>query len=90
MDHKPNFFERVLLGFLKKNLLFSEVFFWELLLGIVSFIPGNEGILKVLGFAIGIRLFSVILFQLPSFLIYLLKLQDVGEKKKIPSVTIQP
>ena len=89
MDHKPNFFERVLLGFLKKNLIFSEVFFWELLLGIVSFIPGNDGILRVIGFCIGIRFFSVILFLLPSYLIYLLKLQKFGEKAEAPASAIQ-
>ena len=80
MSPKPSFFERVLLGFLKKNLLFSEVFFWELLLGIVSFIPGNDGILRVIGFCIGIRLFAIILFQLPIFFIWLIKLLPVGDK----------
>jgi len=59
------------------------VFFWELLLGIVSFIPGNEGILKVLGFAIGIRLLSVILFQMPIFFIWLIKLIPIGDKAEL-------
>jgi hypothetical protein len=85
MDHKPNFFERVLIGFLKKKYLFSEVFFWWLLFGIIGFIPSNDGILKVIGFALGIRFFSVILFVLPSYLIYLL---TVGEK--IDPKSIEP
>lgn len=80
MEHKPDFFEKVLLGFLKKNLLWSEIFFWELLIGIVGFIPNNADILRTIGFCIGVRLLAVILFQLPIFFIWLLKLLPIGDK----------
>jgi hypothetical protein len=92
MDHKPDFFEKVLMGFLKKNILFSEIFFWWLLLGIVSFIPHNEQILYNIGIILGIRLLALILFLLPSFLIWLLKLLPVGDKpeKPIPDTVTQP
>lgn len=51
-----------------------------MLLGIVSFIPGNDGMLRVIGFCIGIRIFAVILFQLPIYFIWLLKLIPDKEK----------
>jgi hypothetical protein len=84
MKQKPDFFEKVIKGFLKKNLLFSEVFFWELMIGIIGFIPNNEQITKIAGVFIGVRLLTVILFKLPEYLIYLLGLIEIGDKTEQP------
>jgi len=87
MDHKPSFFKRLMLGYLKKNLLFSEIFFWQLLIGIISMIPHNEQALTVIGFCLGLRILTVILFLLPKYFFWLLGLLDVGERADQPVVT---
>jgi hypothetical protein len=84
MDQKPSFFEKVIKGFLKNYWLFSEVFFWQLLFGIVGFIPNNSQLAFNIGVIFGIRLLTAILFILPKFLIWLLKLLSVGEKPEEP------
>jgi len=84
MNQKPSFFEKIIKGFLKNYWLFSEIFFWQLLFGIVGFIPNNSKLTFNVGVIFGIRLLSAILFILPKFLIWLLKLLSVGEKPEEP------
>jgi hypothetical protein len=86
MDHKPNFVEKVIMGFLKNYWLFSEIFFWQLLFGIVAAIPNNVQLTFNVGVIFGIRLLTAILFILPRFTIWLLKLLSVGEKPEEPSI----
>ncbi len=84
MNQKPNFVEKVIMGFLKNYWLFSEIFFWQLLFGIVGFIPNNGALAYNVGVIFGIRLLTAILFILPKFLIWLLRLLSVGEKPDKP------